>query len=65
MVRSTLYEELKRGTVKRMRSNLTHYKKYFADMGQPVYRKHRKASHYPYKLAIAATFLRYLERMVL
>ena len=65
IARSTLYEELKRGTVDQMRSDLTHYKRYFADTGQLVYVAHRKASRKPYKLAAAAPFLQYLENEVL
>ena len=37
IARSTLYEELKRGTVDQMRSDLTYYKRYFADTRQLVY----------------------------
>lgn len=36
IARSTLYEELKRGTVDQMRSDLTYYRRYFADTGQLV-----------------------------
>ena len=65
IARSTLYEELKRGTVDQMRSDLTHYKRYFADTGQLVYAEHRKNSRKPYKLAAAAPLLQYLENEVL
>ena len=43
IARSTLYEELKRGTVDQMRSDLTYYKRYFADTGQLVYMRRREA----------------------
>ena len=35
--RSTLYEELKRGTVTQKKSDLTTREEYFADVGQRVY----------------------------
>ena len=62
--RSTLYEELKRGTVKQMRSNLTTYDKYFAETGQLVYEKNRKSCRKPYKLAKASSFVKYLETAI-
>ena len=65
IARSTLYEELKRGTVNQMRSDLTYYQRYFADTGQLVYEENRKASRKPYKLAAAAPFLQHLETEVL
>ena len=42
--RSTLYEELKRGTVDQLASDLKTHKKYFAETGQIIYEKHRKNS---------------------
>ena len=65
IARSTLYEELKRGTVDQMNTNLTHYKKYFADTGQLIYEENRKACRKPYKFACAAPFLQHLEHEVL
>ncbi|MBR1552843.1 MAG: IS30 family transposase, partial [Schwartzia sp.] len=65
IARSTLYEELKRGTVDQMRNDLTHYKRYFADTGQLIYEENRKASRKPCKLASAAPFLQHLEHEVL
>ena len=41
IARSPLYEELKRSTVDQMRSDLTYYKRYFADTGQLVYMRRR------------------------
>ena len=64
IARSTLYEELKRGTVDQMRSDLTHYKRYFADTGQLVYAEHWKNSRKPYKLAAAAPFLQFPHRAI-
>ena len=43
MLVSTLYEEMKRGTVEQHHSDLTVYHKYFAETGQIVYEEHRKA----------------------
>lgn len=65
IARSTLYEELKRGTVDQMRSDLTYYKRYFADTGQLVYMRRREASRKPFNLSTAASFLKYLEKEVL
>lgn len=65
IARSTLYEELKRGTVDQMRSDLTYYKRYFADTGQLVYMRRREAFRKPFKLSTAAPFLKYLEKEVL
>ena len=55
--RSTLYNELKRGTVKQLKSDLTEYSRYFAETGQLVYQKHRQACRKPYKLYVS-TFSR-------
>ncbi len=49
IARSTLYEELKRGTVEQMDTNLIKYKKYFSDVGQRVYEEHRRNSRKPLK----------------
>ena len=64
IARSTLYEELKRGTVEQKRSDLTVYRKYFAETGQIVYEKHRKACRKPYKLDQAAEFIRHAEKAI-
>lgn len=48
-----------------MRSDLTYYKRYFADTGQLVYMRRREASRKPFKLSTAAPFLKYLEKEVL
>ena len=41
IARSTLYNELRRGTVEQVDSQLRSYQKYFWDAGQRVYRKWR------------------------
>lgn len=63
--RSTLYEELKRGTVDQLASDLKTHKKYFAETGQIIYEKHRKNSRKPYKLAKASKFVEYVEKEIL
>lgn len=65
IARSTLYAELKRGTVEQMNSDLTKHRVYFADTGQLVYEEHRKACRKPYKVDAAADFLQYVEKAVL
>lgn len=63
--RSTLYEELKRGTVKQMDTNLKVYYCYFADTGQNRYERNRENSRKPYKLAQCSDFIQYLEKQFL
>lgn len=63
--RSTLYNELKRGTVKQLKSDLTEYSRYFAETGQLVYQKHRQACRKPYKLDQASAFIQHLEHALL
>lgn len=63
--RSTLYEELKRGTVDQRRSDLTTYRKYFAETGQIVYTQHRQACRKPYKLNQAHEFIQHVEQAIL
>ena len=64
IARSTLYEELKRGTVDQMRSDLSKYRKYFAETGQLVYESNRAACRKPYKLDQAADFVQHLEKTI-
>lgn len=59
--RSTLYEEIKRGTVKQLNSDLTEYTKYYAETGQLVYTEHRKCCRKPYKLTEVTEFIKYAE----
>ena len=65
IARSTLYNELKRGTVEQIDSNLKVRKAYFAETGQIVYDKHRKNSRKPYKLVKASKFIEYAEKEIL
>ena len=65
IARSTLYEELKRGTVEQIDTNLKSYTKYYADVGQRVYMQQRKNSRNPLKLIWAIEFIRYAEEQIL
>ncbi len=65
IARSTLYDELERGTVEQLDSNLNVHKEYFAETGQIVYEKHRENSRKPYKLAKAFEFIEYAEEEIL
>ena len=56
--RSTLYEELKRGTVTQKNSDLTTRQEYFAETGQIVYEKNRQNCRKPLKIAEAEKFVR-------
>ena len=62
--RSTLYDELNRGIVKQLDTNLVEYKKYFADAGQRVYEEHRKNSLDPCKPAKVTEFIEYPDTIV-
>ena len=63
--RSTLYEEIKRGTIIQRNSDLTEYTKYFADAGQAVYEQNRKNCRKPYKIVEAMEFIEYAEEQIL
>ena len=63
--RSTLYEELKRGTVIQENSDLSTREEYFADVGQRVYEKHRQNCRKPLKIAEAEEFVEYAEEKIL
>lgn len=63
--RSTLYNELKRGTVDQMDTHLKKYKRYFWDAGQRVYEENRKNSRPPMKLMEAYDFVCYAEKQIL
>lgn len=65
IARSTLYNELKRGTVEQIDTNLKPYKKYFYDAGQRVYEQHRQNSHPCLKLVQAHEFIQYAEKQIL
>ena len=55
IARSTLYEELKRGTVEQMKSDLTKHYEYFTDTSQLIYEEHHKAWRNPYKVVLPQT----------
>lgn len=59
--RSTLYNELNRGTVEQMDTQLRTYRKYFYDVGQRVYEANRQNSRPPLKLIKAFDFIKYVE----
>ena len=63
--RSTLYNELNRGTVEQIDTNLNKYQQYFWDAGQRVYEENRKNSHPPMKIIEAYDFVRYAEKQIL
>ena len=63
--RSTLYNELKRGTVEQINTNLKKYQQYFWDAGQRVYEAHRQNSRPPMKLIYAYDFVCYAEKQIL
>jgi transposase, IS30 family len=61
IARSTLYNELHRGTVQQMSSELTVYRAYYHDVGQRVYEEHRCNSRQPLKIIKAYDFIQYAE----
>ena len=63
--RSTLYNELKRGTVEQLDTNLRPHTKYFSDAGQRVYEEHRRNSRPPMKLIKAFDFITFAEHQML
>jgi IS30 family transposase len=63
--RSTLYNELSRGTVEQIDTNLKKYQQYFWDVGQRVYEENRKNSCRPMKIMKAYDFVRYAEKQIL
>ena len=65
IARSTLYEEIKRGTVTQKRSDWTYYKQYFAQSGQMRYERNRENSGKPSKFNAAQDFIRYVENAIL
>jgi len=62
---STITREVKRGTVKQRRSDLTEYEEYFPETGEAVYKKNRSASVKRPKIAEAAKFLGFAETKIL
>lgn len=63
--RSTLYNELSRGTVEQIDTNLKKYQRYFWDAGQRVYEENRKNSRPPMKIMKAYDFVRHAEKQIL
>ena len=63
--RPTLYEELKRGTVDQMDTNLKIHRIYFAETGQLVYEQHRKNSVKPYKYVECFDLIQYIEDQII
>ena len=63
--RSTLYEELKRGTVTQKNSDLTTREEYFAETGQIVYEKNRQKCRKPFKISEAKEFVEYAEEKII
>jgi IS30 family transposase len=65
IARSTLYAEIKRGTVTQKRSDWTYYEQYFAQSGQIRYERNREKSGKPSKFNAAQDFIRYVENAIL
>ena len=65
IARSTLYDELARGSVEQLDAHLRTYKRYFRDAGQRVYEERRRNSRPPLKLAKAYEFIAYAEKQML
>lgn len=65
IARSTLYNEIKRGTVEQIDSRLIKYEKYCYDAGQRVYEEHRTNCKRPLKLVKASDFIKYAEEQIL
>ena len=63
--RSTLYNELNKGTVEQIDTQLKIHKEYFAETGQAIYEQNRKNSHKPYKFVKAFDFIKYSEKEIL
>lgn len=65
IARSTLYNELARGSVKQLGRELKPYTRYFADTGQCIYENRRKNSHPPKKLVKAGAFVNFAVKQML
>ena len=65
IARSTLYNELARGTVQQLGRNLEPYTRYFGDSGQRVYEHRRRNSHCPIKLPKAKKFVSFAIKQIL
>ena len=65
IARSTLYNELARGTVQQLGQNPEPYTRYFGDSGQRVYEHRRRNSHCPIKLPKAKKFVSFAVKQIL
>ncbi|XEQ94318.1 IS30 family transposase ISTki1 [Sporomusa carbonis] len=62
---STILREIRRGTVKQLRSDLTEFKAYYPETGQAIYKRNRSACVKPFKVAEAANFLEFAENKMI
>ncbi len=65
IARSTLYNELKRGTVEQIDTELKISRRYFWDAGQRVYEEHRRNSRPSIKFVKAYEFVAYAQAQIL
>ena len=65
IARSTLYNELARGTVQQLGRNPEPYTRYFGDSGQHVYEHRRRNGHCPIRLPKAKTFVSFAVKQIL
>ena len=63
--RSTLYNELARGTVDQVDTELKSYRAYFWDAGQRVYEQNRRNSRPPLKILDCWDFLQHAQEQIL
>lgn len=63
--KSTISREIKRGTVRQMKSDRTVFEAYFPETGQRKYEENRKACGAKYKLVEVSEFIKYAETKIL
>ena len=63
--RSTIYREIKRGTVEQLDTHLKTHTRYFAETGQIVYEKNRLNARPPLKFLKVYDFIQYADQMML
>lgn len=63
--KSTISRELKRGSVKQMKTDGTYHEVYFPDAGQRIYEENRKNCGAKLKLDTAIDFIQYVENKIL
>ena len=63
--RSTIYREIKRGSVEQLDTNLKAHTRYFAETGQIVYEKNRLSSKPSLKFLKVFDFIQYADQMML